>query len=130
MDARLIDEKMAQLLVKCKWSPYLRLACDSSNMIPIVLTAIDRLKKSGLHPRKIFVYTLIQDVEESHQRIVTIAKTGVDVFAQPYRDFNGGEPTKEQKRLAGWVNYKPSFKTVTFEEFSYKLKSAKRKKKP
>ena len=39
----------------------------------------------------------MQDVEESYKRILALRDMGVTPFAQPYRDYDGGEPTDEQK---------------------------------
>ena len=117
MDARLIDKGIARLLSRCKWDRFIRLSCDTAGSIPTVKKAIGLLKESGISAWRIFVYTLVQDVEEAHDRILEIASTGAQPFAQPYRDFDGGEPTKEQKRLARWCNKKEIFKTVKWEEY-------------
>ena len=117
LDARLIDDHIAKLLSKCRWDSQIRLACDTHSMIPVVEKAVNKLKANGVSPRKIFVYTLVQDVEEAHDRIMAIAKMGCDPFAQPYRDFDGGKPTIEQKRLARWCNHKATFKTIPWKEY-------------
>ena len=119
MDARLVTPEIAQILSKLKWINYLRLACDTSAMIPIVRQAVSYLSEAGVKPYKIFVYSLIQDVDEAHKRIVELDKMGVQPFAQPYRDFNGGEPTYEQKRLARWCNMRATHKTIPFEKYKY-----------
>lgn len=117
LDARLIDNEVARLLSRCKWDTFLRMSCDTEQSIPQVKTAIDRLKEHGFPAYKIFIYTLIQDVQEAHERILEISSTGAIPFAQPFRDFDGGEPTKEQKMLARWCNRKEIFKSVPFSEY-------------
>ena len=117
LDARLIDDGIAKMLAACKWDTFLRISCDTPNMIPIVEKAVDKLKANGLSPQKVFVYTLVQDVDEAHERIMAIHKMGAQPFAQPYRDFDGGEPTREQKRLARWCNMKAVFKTVDWKDY-------------
>lgn len=119
MDARLVTPEIAQILSKLKWINYLRLACDTSAMIPVVRQAVAHLSEAGVKPYRIFVYSLIQDVDEAHKRIVELDKMGVMPFAQPYRDFNGGEPTREQKRLARWCNMRATHKTIPFEQYKY-----------
>jgi hypothetical protein len=119
MDARLVTPEIAQILSKLKWINYLRLACDTSAMIPVVRQAVAYLSEAGVKPYRIFVYSLIQDVAEAHKRIVELDKMGVLPFAQPYRDFNGGEPTHEQKRLARWCNMRATHKTIPFEKYKY-----------
>lgn len=118
MDARLVTPEIAKILSKVKWIRYLRFACDTSAMIPIVERAVRYLEENGVKRYRIFVYTLIQDVDESLQRIKAIDALGATTFAQPYRDFNGGEPTEEQKRLARWCNMKAVNRTTSYENYS------------
>ena len=117
LDARLIDDKIAELLGRIKWDKCVRISCDTSVMIPIVQKAIERLIKNGIRPKNIFVYALVQDVDESYYRIMEISSTGAYVFAQPYRDFDGAEPTREQKQLSRWCNRKEYFVSQTWEEY-------------
>jgi len=117
MDARLIDDSIAKILAKCQWKPYLRISCDTTQAIRPVEDAVNRLTKAGMKPYKIFSYALVQDVDEAHERIMALNKMGIEIFAQPYRDFDGGEPTREQKRLARWCNMKAIFNTVKWEDY-------------
>lgn len=113
LDARLITDDIAQILAGLKWIRFIRMSCDTSAMLPVVVEAIDRLSKYGVKPYRIFVYLLVQDVEEAESRAIALREKGVDLFAQPYRDFQAGtEPTQEQKRFARWVNVKSCFKAV------------------
>jgi hypothetical protein len=42
----------------------------------------------------------------------------LEPFAQPYRDFeNKIKPTKEQKKIARWVNHTAVFNSVDFKDF-------------
>ena len=118
MDARFVTREIAEMLSKLKWRKYIRFAADTSSMVPVVRQAIEYLKEFGVKPYKVFVYALIQDVDEAHKRIVELDKMGVMPFAQPYRDFDGGEPTDDQKRLARWTNMKAAHRSCTFEEFT------------
>ena len=122
LDARLIDKPVAKLLANCKWVRFIRISCDTSGMIPIVERAVTNLGEAGVKPYRIFVYTLVQDIDESHERILAMKDMGLDVFAQPYRDFDGGEPSLAQKRLANWCNKKSVFKSCTWEEFRNSFK--------
>ena len=118
MDARLIDKPMAKILSEVRWRPYLRISCDTTAMIPVVEKAVGYLTECGMHPRKIFAYTLVQDVDESYERIMALKKLNIEIFAQPYRDFEGGEPTREKKRLARWVNMKAVFRSVEWKDYN------------
>ena len=61
--------------------------------------------------------TPIHHVEEAHRRALALDKLDIIPFAQPYRDYDGGEPTKEQRRLARWVNMRAAFKSCKWEDF-------------
>jgi hypothetical protein len=119
LDARLITDDVAELLGRLKWIRSLRLACDTGAMLPVVTKTIERLGKRGVKPWRIFVYCLVQDIEDAAKRAYALRDLGVDVFAQPYRDFtNNIEPTPQQKDFARYVNRKEIFKTVPrFEDY-------------
>ena len=122
LDARLIDNDVAQLLSMLKWIRFIRMSCDTDNMLDTVIKAIERLNTHGVKPYRVFVYLLVQDVPSAERRAVALRKAGADVFAQPYRDFeNNIEPTAEMKKFARWVNLKPIFNsTRTFHEYDEK----------
>jgi len=119
LDARLINDDVAQMLARLKWINYIRMSADTDAMLDVVLTAIDRLGKYGMKPYRVFVYVLIQDIESGERRAIALREAGANPFAQPYRDFTtNAEPPQEQRDLARWVNHKAIFKTVpTFAEY-------------
>ena len=121
LDARLIDDEMTTLLSRCKWDKYLRMACDKMKMLPIVSDAAIRLINKGMHPRKIFVYVLVQDIEDALIRIDALNEIGVEVFAQPYRDFDTNTVDPQAKHFARWVNCKQIFKTCKWEEYERRI---------
>ena len=122
LDARLITPEIAKLLGKLHWIRFLRLACDTSAMLPVIERAVGYLKEAGVKEHRLWAYALVQDVEEAHKRILALDRMGVTPFAQPYIDFDGGEPTPEQKYLARWCNNKTVFKTVAFEDYDHTWK--------
>lgn len=119
LDARLITDDVAQMLAKLKWINFIRMSADTDAMLDVVLTAIDRLKKYGVKPYRVFVYVLVQDIESAERRAIALRNIGANPFAQPYRDFTtNAEPPLEQRQFARWVNHKAIFKTVsTFAEY-------------
>lgn len=119
LDARLINAEVAEILSRLKWIRFIRMACDTDAMLKIVLRAVELLGQYGVKPYRIFVYMLVQDIESAERRAIALRDAGVEVFAQPYRDFeNSIEPTKEMKDFARWVNRKPIFKsTKRFAEY-------------
>lgn len=113
LDARLIDSDVAEMLARLKWIRFIRMSCDTDAMLPVVIDAVNALKHYGVKPYRIFVYLLVQDIKSAERRARWLRDTGVDVFAQPYRDFtNNIEPTQEQRDFARWVNHKAIFKTI------------------
>lgn len=121
LDARLIaaDPGLARLLGKVKWLNYLRIACDSRNMIPHVEKAIDRLTGVGIKSCKIFCYVLIQnDIMDALERIEFLDEKQVIPFVQPYRDFqNKVKVPQWQKDLAQWTDKKEYFHSCSFPDF-------------
>lgn len=119
LDARLITPDVAALLARLRWIRFIRMSCDTDAMLPVVLEAVRRLGVEGVKPYRVFVYLLVQDIESAERRAIALREAGVEVFAQPYRDFaNSIEPTAEMKRFARWVNRKAIFKTVArFAEY-------------
>ena len=114
LDARLIDNDVADILSRLKWIRQIRISCDTMPMLMVCLNAIDRMKCKGIKPYRIFTYLLVKDnIRDAEVRATTLRDAGVDVFAMPYRDFeNKIEPTQEMKDFARWVNRKEIFKTV------------------
>ena len=119
LDARLITPEVAEVLSRLKWIRHIRMSCDTDSMLDTVLDRVDLLEQKGVKPYRVFVYLLVQDIKSAEFRATRLRDAGVDVFAQPYRDFeNKIEPTQEMKDFARWVNRKPIFKsTRNFAEY-------------
>lgn len=123
LDARLINRDIAQLLSVVKWRRFIRMACDTDAMIPIIDRAVGHLGECGVKPYRVFVYMLVQGIESAERRADALHKMGVEIFAQPYRDFdNKIEPTREQKHFARWVNRKHLFKSCTWAEYKQSIR--------
>ena len=117
LDARLITPEIARMLARLHWIRFVRLACDTSEMLPVIRQATAYLKEAGVAQSRLWSYALVRDVEEAHQRVQALREMGVEPFVQPYRDYDGGEPTEEQKAFARWVNRKSLFKSCTWESY-------------
>lgn len=119
LDARLVTNDIAELLAKIKWMKYIRFACDTSDEIVKVEQAINKLRKYGYNGH-IFLYTIIQELEESYKRISYWKKDAkVKPFAQPYRPIGNSnyEPPQWQKDMARWVNMGSIYNSVDFKEY-------------
>ena len=117
LDARLVTPDTAALLAKLKWIRNVRLSCDTSAMVPVIQQATAYLREAGVAPSRFWSYVLVQDVEDAHKRVLALESMGIDVFAQPYRDYDGGEPTEEQRAFARWVNVKSVHRSCTWEDY-------------
>lgn len=120
LDARLITPEVAQLLSRLHWIRFVRLSCDTAAMLPVIEQATAYMTEAGIAPSRFWAYMLVQDVEEAEKRALALSKMGVTPFAQPYRDYDGGEPPEIQKHFARWVNCKQLFKSCTWAEYDRK----------
>lgn len=119
LDARLITKDVAEIISRLKWIRSIRMSCDTDAMLDTVLGRVELLRKFGVKPYRIFVYLLVQDIASAEFRALRLRDAGVDVFAQPYRDFeNNVEPSQVQRDFARFVNRKQIFKTTArFEDY-------------
>lgn len=120
LDARRITPEIAELLASVKWIDYIRLACDTSAQIPYIRKVQRLLERYG-YKREIFVYSLLNDFEESISRIKELQSIPrVSPFAQPYRDFNDPKQIipQWQKDLARYINIKSIYNSIPIEEYS------------
>jgi hypothetical protein len=106
------------LLAKVKWLKPIRLACDTQSQKDELLKAVTLLRWHNATPRTYSVYTIIMDdMEESIDRIKFVKGIGCDPFAQPYRDEEGTKPEQWQEHLARFVNHKAIFRSIAFEDY-------------
>jgi hypothetical protein len=117
LDARLLDASMARLLGKVKWSPSVRLACDSVAMIEPIRKAVELLRWHNVTPSQYFCYVLVKDVDDALERVKFLKGLYVYPFCQPYRDQDGTKPTKDQRDFARWCNHRAVFRSTTWEDY-------------
>lgn len=122
LDARLITPEIADLLARLHWIRFVRMSCDTETMLPVVINAAQNMANAGISRSRFFCYVLVQDVQKAHKICVTLDDWGINPFAQPYRDYNGGEPTEEQKDFARWVNNKAVFHSCAWQDYSRRRK--------
>jgi len=119
LDARFIDRSTAKLLSQVKWLAPLRLSCDTMPMLRHVKKAIRYLREYDCTPSRYFIYVLVQDPSEAMRRIKLLKKWNTDPFVMPYMDYvTKVITTKEQQKLARWVNMKAIFKSVPYESYN------------
>lgn len=119
LDARLVNEQNAPPLAAVKWSKYIRFACDTAAMLPVVAHAVELLRTYG-YRREFFIYVLAREVTETHERILKLTAIDQKIvpFCQPYRDFvSREEPPRELRDLTRWCNFQAIRKTVPFSDY-------------
>lgn len=103
MDARLVDESIADLLTHLKWIRFLRFSCDHAAQIDAILRTAELLARRGIRPYRLFVYLLVtRDVDDAAYRVERLRRlSGINIFAQPERNGRKGIiPNAQQKEFA------------------------------
>ena len=118
MDARLVTPEIADIMAKLKWIRYVRFSCDTKQAIDPVVKAFQLLRKAGVAKSSFWSYMLVQDIEDAFLRFEMLRMAGVEVFAQPYRPYDGSEPPADQKAFARWVNGY-FYKACSWAEYKY-----------
>ena len=125
LDVRLVTDENAIWLARTKWrgpkgGAYMRLACDTGSIIPIVKDAIRKLRKAG-YVGHFLIYFLAKEVKETLNRIAEITSFDrkVDPFVMPWRNLDGdGQIAGDDlKRLARWCNMASIRKSCRFEDY-------------
>ena len=131
MDARLVTEEWADLLVQVKWiDNRVRFGCDTPGQVDDCLKAMEMFEKRGAK-LEFFFYTMLHGkFDECYKRIETLRQLnlrnrsnhsgrGVYAYAQPYRDpKNPNNPIPQwQKDMAQWCNKRMLYTSCSFEDF-------------
>ena len=121
LDARLVDDEIAQKLASIRWINSIRFGCDTPKQIGEVERAISLIDGYSESPKYYFLYTIItKDMEESYERISHFREyKRIRVQAQPYRELDNPKQVlpQWQKDMARWANKKQLYKTIDFKEF-------------
>jgi hypothetical protein len=119
LDARLIDDTVAKILSKVKWSKPIRLACDTAGQMKHIQKAVEALRWYNTKPTAYSCYVLVKpgEVDDAIKRIRFLKGIGVDPFVQPFQPPEGREIPQEEKDLARYVDMKAVFKSVWWENY-------------
>jgi hypothetical protein len=133
IDLRILTEEQCQALAGCRIRQ-IHCAWDNYKDKDIILPKINLLTKY-IKPRKLTVYVLVgfenkELIPTDIERVMTLKAMGVNPFAMGYIDFMDPEYEKTQiiKDFCRWVNAKPIFKTVSFENYRANVKKNGRAK--
>jgi len=118
MDARLVDEKIADIIAKIKWLKDIRFSCDHVSQIEHIDRVAEMLKKRGISHTKLFIYILVRsDIEDAEYRVQMLKK--YRLYAQAEHKRGGIMPSKLQKEFCRYV-YGKCYKHHTWDSFKSK----------
>jgi hypothetical protein len=98
LDCRLVTPEIAEIISRLKFIKYIRFACDSFRMVWALTKAIRLLEKYGVPQSRIFVYFLVNDIQDAISRVEFLREyPKIHLYGQAYRDFgNGGKPVSKE----------------------------------
>ena len=120
MDARRVDERIADILSKLEWIRFIRFSCDQKSQIEAIEKAAGLLAKRGIRPYHLFIYLLVRkDIEDAAYRVDQLKKLkGINIYAQAeINPQKGIEPSKEQLEFSQRYIYSGRYRKETWEEY-------------
>lgn len=120
MDARLIDDRVAEILSKLKWIRFIRFSCDQKAQIEPIRNTIDLLGKYGVKPYKIFIYLLVTaDIQDAAERVEALkGYKSINLYAQAERNERLGIlPNKIQLEFQQRYIYSGCYRTETWDKY-------------
>lgn len=120
MDARLVDDEIADVLSRLKWIRFIRFSCDQKSQIEPVRNTIELLGKHGVKPYRIFIYLLVTaDLQDASDRVEALKKyKAINLYAQAERNERMGiTPNKMQLEFQQRYIYGGSYRNETWKEY-------------
>ena len=120
MDARLVNQEIAQILSRLSWIRHIRFSCDQKNQIEPIQRTIKLLSERGVKPYRVFVYMLVTaDIQDAVERVEALKKyKGINIYAQAERNERlGVTPNKIQLEFSQRYIYGGCYRTETWEEY-------------
>ena len=109
--------------LRLKWIRHIRFGCDTPKQIEECERACAMIDKHGYKGEYFFYCILLDDFDESFNRVNHWKKKGSSRFlphCQPFRDIGNRSQIiipQWQKDMASWADKKQVFRTCEFEEF-------------
>ena len=114
LDARLITDAMAREIASVRHAGRIHFAWDSMAVEEPVLEGL-RIMSQYVNSHKLTVYVLIgfdTTPEEDYYRVMKLHELGYESFVMPFN-----KSDTYQRRFTRWVNAKPAFKSVKWEDY-------------
>lgn len=125
MDARLVDEGIAEILSRLKWIRFIRFSCDQKSQIDPVNRTIELLGKYGVKPYQIFVYLLVtKDIHDAAERVEALkGYKAINLYAQAERNQRLGiMPNAAQLEFQQRFVYGGCYRAETWGEYCRRRK--------
>jgi len=120
MDARLVNERTADIIARLKWIKYIRFSCDQTAQIEAIQNAAALLEARGVRPYRLFIYLLVtKDLENADYRVQQIKKLhGISLYAQAERnEAQGIVPSTAQLEFTQRYIYGRCYRNETWPEY-------------
>ena len=120
MDARLVDDEIADILSRLRWIRFIRFSCDQKSQIEPIRNTIELLGKYGVRPYRIFIYLLVtENIRDAADRVEALKKyKAINLYAQAERNERMGiVPNKMQLEFQNRYIYGGSYRNETWEEY-------------
>ncbi|MDE6833335.1 MAG: radical SAM protein [Ruminococcus sp.] len=120
MDARLVNDSIAEILSRLKWIKYIRFSCDTTEQIQAVENTVSLLCKHGVKPYRIFIYLLVtSNIDNAVQRVERLKRfRGINIYAQAERNERLGiVPNRLQLEFAQRYIYGGKYRKETWDDY-------------
>lgn len=120
MDARLVDDHIAEILSHLTWIRFIRFSCDQKSQIDPIRKTIDLLGKHGVRPYRIFIYLLVtKDIQDAADRVEALkGYKGINLYAQAERNERIGiMPNTAQLEFQQRYMYGGCYRSETWEQY-------------
>ena len=120
MDARLVNERTADIIARLKWIKYIRFSCDQIPQIDAIMKAAALLEARGVKQYRLFTYMLVtKDIENAAYRIERLkALKNMSIYAQAERNgLKGIKPNAAQLVFAGRYVYGRCYKKESWPDY-------------
>lgn len=120
MDARLVDDEIADILSRNNWIRFIRFSCDQKSQIEPIRNAIELLGKYGVKPYRIFIYLLVTaDIQDAADRVEALkGYKAINLYAQAERNERLGIiPNIMQLEFQQRYVYGGSYRNETWKEY-------------
>lgn len=120
MDARLVTERVAEILSQLRWIRFIRFSCDQQSQIEPIRRTIELLSKHGVIPYRLFIYLLVTaDTEDAAERVEALkGYKAINLYAQAERNERLGIlPNKAQLEFQQRYVYGGCYRGETWPEY-------------